>query len=227
MSETTGVHVIEANPNPQLSYDEDFAQSAKKAGTAYGELIQRILNLGLRWEPTRYGIGRLAPLRRRPGAGASPARPYGLAHPVQAVRLGDEAAGPQGHDVADLLVAHVPARDQHLHRGGDLAQAGQRRRRPFMRGMVRSRMTRSTSSLMAAKVSRASMPSRGGHHRVAQLPQALRADLAERVVVLHQEDGLPSLLDQALTAGVESPAACVATSRGRYTEKRVPRPVSL
>jgi len=55
MSETTGVHVIEANPNPQLSYDEDFAQSAKKAGTAYGDLIQRIVNLGLRWEPTRFG----------------------------------------------------------------------------------------------------------------------------------------------------------------------------
>jgi D-alanine-D-alanine ligase len=55
MSETTGVHVIEANPNPQLSYDEDFAQSAKKTGIAYGDLIQRILNLGLRWEPTRYG----------------------------------------------------------------------------------------------------------------------------------------------------------------------------
>jgi D-alanine-D-alanine ligase len=55
MSETTGVHVIEANPNPQLSYDEDFAQSAEKAGTAYGDLIQRILNLGLRWEPTRFG----------------------------------------------------------------------------------------------------------------------------------------------------------------------------
>jgi len=55
MSETTGVHVIEANPNPQLSYDEDFAQSAKKAGTAYGDLIQRIVNLGLRWEPARLG----------------------------------------------------------------------------------------------------------------------------------------------------------------------------
>ena len=55
MSETTGVHVIEANPNPQLSYDEDFAQSAKKSGVAYGDLIQRIVNLGLRWEPTRFG----------------------------------------------------------------------------------------------------------------------------------------------------------------------------
>jgi D-alanine-D-alanine ligase len=55
LSETAGVYVIEANPNPQLSYDEDFAQSAMKAGLSYGELIQRILNLGLRWEPTRLG----------------------------------------------------------------------------------------------------------------------------------------------------------------------------
>jgi D-alanine-D-alanine ligase len=53
MSETTGVHVIEANPNPQLSSDEDFAQSAKKAGLEYPALIQRIINLGLRWETTR------------------------------------------------------------------------------------------------------------------------------------------------------------------------------
>ena len=55
LSETAGVYVIEANPNPQLSADEDFAQSAMKSGTAYGELIQRIVNLGLRWEPTRLG----------------------------------------------------------------------------------------------------------------------------------------------------------------------------
>lgn len=47
------VYVIEANPNPQLSHDEDFAQSAKKAGIEYPALIQRILNLGLRWETTR------------------------------------------------------------------------------------------------------------------------------------------------------------------------------
>ena len=44
----------EANPNPQLS-DEDFAQSALKGGFTYTGLIQRIVNLGLRWEPTRLG----------------------------------------------------------------------------------------------------------------------------------------------------------------------------
>ncbi len=46
-------YVIEANPNPQLSPDEDFAQAAMAAGIKYAELIQRLLSLGLRWETTR------------------------------------------------------------------------------------------------------------------------------------------------------------------------------
>ena len=49
------VYVIEANPNPQLSHDEDFAQSAQNAGLDYGALLQRIVNLGLRWEPSNPG----------------------------------------------------------------------------------------------------------------------------------------------------------------------------
>ena len=43
------VYVIEANPNPQLAYGEDFAESAEKAGVGYEDLLQRIVNLGLRW----------------------------------------------------------------------------------------------------------------------------------------------------------------------------------
>lgn len=38
---------IEANPNPMLAPDEDFAQSALKAGLAYPQLIDRIARLGL------------------------------------------------------------------------------------------------------------------------------------------------------------------------------------
>ena len=38
---------IEANPNPFLAQDEDFAQSAARAGSAYPRLIDRILRLGL------------------------------------------------------------------------------------------------------------------------------------------------------------------------------------
>jgi D-alanine-D-alanine ligase len=45
------VWVIEANANPDLARDEDFAASAAAAGLPYPELVQRILNLGLAWRP--------------------------------------------------------------------------------------------------------------------------------------------------------------------------------
>ena len=41
------VHFIEANPNPMLAADEDFAQSALKSGLSYPQLIERIVRLGL------------------------------------------------------------------------------------------------------------------------------------------------------------------------------------
>jgi D-alanine-D-alanine ligase len=49
------VYVLEANPNPQLAYGEDFAESAEHAGIQYAPLLQRIVNLGLRWEAGRLG----------------------------------------------------------------------------------------------------------------------------------------------------------------------------
>jgi D-alanine-D-alanine ligase len=48
LKESGEVFVIEANPNPEIAYMEDFADSAKAYGLAYEELIQRILALGLR-----------------------------------------------------------------------------------------------------------------------------------------------------------------------------------
>ena len=45
--------VIEANPNPQLAYGEDFAESAERAGIPYPALLERIAALGLRWRPER------------------------------------------------------------------------------------------------------------------------------------------------------------------------------
>ncbi len=47
--------VLEANPNPNLAYGEDFAESAEKAGLSYERLLERIVALGLRWEPERTG----------------------------------------------------------------------------------------------------------------------------------------------------------------------------
>jgi D-alanine-D-alanine ligase len=41
-------YFIEANPNPHLAADEDFAQSALKAGLKYPQLIQAIVGLGMR-----------------------------------------------------------------------------------------------------------------------------------------------------------------------------------
>lgn len=44
LTPTGEVYVIEANPNPCLAHDEDFAQSACMAGMEYDTLIQEILN---------------------------------------------------------------------------------------------------------------------------------------------------------------------------------------
>jgi D-alanine-D-alanine ligase len=51
LDESGKVWVIEANPNPQIAKGEDFADSAEKAGISYESLLQRIVNLGLRWQP--------------------------------------------------------------------------------------------------------------------------------------------------------------------------------
>ena len=42
------VYFIEANPNPILAADEDFALSAGKAGLAYPQLIDRIVRQGMK-----------------------------------------------------------------------------------------------------------------------------------------------------------------------------------
>lgn len=41
------VYLIEANPNPQLAYGEDFAESAHAAGLKYEDLLQRLIRLGM------------------------------------------------------------------------------------------------------------------------------------------------------------------------------------
>jgi D-alanine-D-alanine ligase len=51
LDEQGTVWVLEANPNPQIAKGEDFAASAEKVGIAYDALLQRIINLGMRWQP--------------------------------------------------------------------------------------------------------------------------------------------------------------------------------
>jgi D-alanine-D-alanine ligase len=48
-------YVLEANPNPNLAYGEDLAESAEVAGISYEQLLERILTLGMRWKPERTG----------------------------------------------------------------------------------------------------------------------------------------------------------------------------
>jgi len=51
LDEAGNVWLLEANPNPQIAKGEDFAASAERVGIGYDSLLQRILNLGLRWQP--------------------------------------------------------------------------------------------------------------------------------------------------------------------------------
>ena len=39
---------LEANPNPEIAEREEFASAARAVGIQYPELLQRILNLGVR-----------------------------------------------------------------------------------------------------------------------------------------------------------------------------------
>ena len=55
LAEDGRVYVLEANPNPNLAYGEDFAESGEKAGVEYERLLERIVTLGLQWEPERTG----------------------------------------------------------------------------------------------------------------------------------------------------------------------------
>ena len=41
--------VIEANPNPSLAKEDDFAQAAMQVGIGYEALIQKILENAVKW----------------------------------------------------------------------------------------------------------------------------------------------------------------------------------
>ena len=47
------IFVLEANPNPNLSYGEDFAESGDARGIPYEDLLHRIVQLGLRYSPVK------------------------------------------------------------------------------------------------------------------------------------------------------------------------------
>jgi D-alanine-D-alanine ligase len=55
IDEEQRIYVLEANPNPNMAYGEDFSESAEASGISYERLLERIIALGLRWEPARTG----------------------------------------------------------------------------------------------------------------------------------------------------------------------------
>lgn len=61
------VYVLEANPNPQIAKAEDFSDSAERAGLPYAALLQRILDLGLRWHTPVTPSDRTIPVPGRVG----------------------------------------------------------------------------------------------------------------------------------------------------------------
>ena len=46
-------YLLEANPNPQIASDEDFASAAEAAGIEYPELIERLIRFGMSYDPER------------------------------------------------------------------------------------------------------------------------------------------------------------------------------
>ncbi len=51
MSSDGRIFVLEANPNPQLMRGGYVAEAARVAGVSYEELLERIMALGLQWQP--------------------------------------------------------------------------------------------------------------------------------------------------------------------------------
>jgi D-alanine-D-alanine ligase len=51
ISPDSQIWCLEANPNPEISMGEEFASAAAQGGITYPELLQRLLNLGLKGSP--------------------------------------------------------------------------------------------------------------------------------------------------------------------------------
>lgn len=45
------IYLLEANPNPDIGREQEFADSAKAHGIEYANLLGRIISLGLKWRP--------------------------------------------------------------------------------------------------------------------------------------------------------------------------------
>jgi len=50
-------YLLEANPNPQIAMNEDFADSAAHQGYGYDRLLHKIMTLGLSYDSTEHRVG--------------------------------------------------------------------------------------------------------------------------------------------------------------------------
>lgn len=53
LTEDGRIYVLEVNPNPQIARNEDFADAAEHSGVPYEALLQKILTLGMSYDPMR------------------------------------------------------------------------------------------------------------------------------------------------------------------------------
>jgi D-alanine-D-alanine ligase len=53
VTEDGEAHLLEANPNPQIAKDEDFALSARHMGMDYPDLIEQLMQYGIKYAPDR------------------------------------------------------------------------------------------------------------------------------------------------------------------------------
>jgi D-alanine-D-alanine ligase len=53
LKEDGRIYLLEVNPNPQIAYQEDFADSAQDCGVKYEALLQKIITLGMSYDPIR------------------------------------------------------------------------------------------------------------------------------------------------------------------------------
>lgn len=51
LSESGRIYALEVNPNPQIAHNEDFADSAEHCKVKYKALLQKILTLGMSYDP--------------------------------------------------------------------------------------------------------------------------------------------------------------------------------
>ena len=53
MTEEGQFYLLEANPNPQIAENEDFADSAAHSGVPYDQLLQKIITVGLNYHASQ------------------------------------------------------------------------------------------------------------------------------------------------------------------------------